>query len=316
MPYPSRYMHLPNKLTNPFGKQIKYGMKKLWVTGASGLLGWHLCQVAKQDWTVYGAYWTKPLEMPGIRVEQLDLQDLPALKQYFKTIRPEAVIHTAAQSKPNICQLKSDETYPINVTAAVNLAKLCAEAEIPYVFTSSELVFDGQNPPYSESDPISPINHYGEQKAIAETEILEVYPFAAVCRMPLMFGAKTPTAQSFLQPWLQTLRAGKRLNLFTDEVRTPISATSAAKGLLLALEKVHGRLHLGGHERISRYQLGQLLVQVGQFSPHQLHPCLQPDVPMPAPRPQDVSMDSAKAFALGYKPGLLKPELAELASSG
>ncbi|MCG8367471.1 MAG: NAD(P)-dependent oxidoreductase [Pseudanabaenales cyanobacterium] len=291
-------------------------MKKLWVTGASGFLGWSLCQLAKQDWSVYGVYCSKPLEAPGIRLNQLDLQDLQALKQYFKVIRPEAAIHTAAQSKPNICQIQPDETYPINVTASVNLAKLCAEAEIPYVFTSTDLVFDGQNPPYRESDPPCPINHYGEQKAIAEAEILAAYPLAAVCRMPLMFGARTPTAQSFIQPFLKTLRAGKELTLFTDEFRTPVSATTAAKGLLLALEKVHGRIHLGGQERISRYEFGQLLVEVGQFSPRQLRPCLQQDVPMPAPRPKDVSMDSAKAFALGYTPSLLKPELAAILGGG
>lgn len=291
-------------------------MKKLWVTGASGFLGWHLCQMAKRDWRVYGAYWTKPIDAPGIRLDQLNLLDFQALKQSFKTIQPEAVIHTAAQSKPNICQIRPDETYPINVTAAVNLANLCAEAEIPYVFTSTDLVFDGRNPPYRETDPVCPINHYGEQKAIAEAEILAAYPRATVCRMPLMFGAKTPSAQSFLQPWLKTLREGKKLKLFTDEFRTPISASTASNGLLLALEKGHGRLHLGGRNSISRFEFGRLLVEVGQFSPHQLHPCLQQDVPMPAPRPKNVSMDSAKAFALGYAPGPLKPELAAIVGDG
>ena len=291
-------------------------MKKLWVTGASGFLGWNLCQLAKPEWSVFGTYYTKPFQTSGIQLDQLDLQDLQALKQYFKAIRPDAVIHTAAQSKPNLCQIQPEASYPINVTASVNLAKLCAEAEIPYVFTSTDLVFDGQNPPYRENDPPCPINHYGEQKAIAEADILAAYPLAAVCRLPLMFGASTPTAQSFIQPFLKTLRAGKELKLFTDEFRTPISATSAAKGLLLALEKVHGRIHLGGQERLSRYDFGRLLVEVGQFSPRLLRPCLQQDIPMPAPRPKDVSMESAKAFSLGYAPNLLKPELAAIVGDG
>ncbi|MDJ0707318.1 MAG: NAD(P)-dependent oxidoreductase [Leptolyngbyaceae cyanobacterium MO_188.B28] len=291
-------------------------MKKLWVTGASGFLGWHLCQLTKQSWAVWGAYWTQSIETPEINLVQLDLTDYPAVKRAFKQIQPDAVIHTAAQSKPNFCQTHPDETYPINVTASVNLANLCAEAAIPYVFTSTDLVFDGRNPPYREADPMCPINHYGEQKAIAEDEILRAYPQAAICRMPLMFGAKTPTAQSFLQPWLKTLRAGKPLKLFTDEFRTPISANTAATGLLLALNKVNGRLHLGGHDTISRFEFGRLLAEAGQFSPHQLQPCLQQDMPMPAPRPKNVSMDSAKAFALGYAPPQLKPELAKIVGRG
>ncbi|MCM0592049.1 MAG: NAD(P)-dependent oxidoreductase [Gloeotrichia echinulata IR180] len=287
-------------------------MKKLLITGGSGFLGWNLCQTAKQEWEVYGTYFSHKIEIPGIKMLKVDLTDLSQLKRIFNDVRPTAVIHTAAQSQPNFCQTHPQESHAINVTASCNIAGLCADASLACAFTSTDLVFDGLNAPYSETDPVSPVNLYGEQKVMAEIGMLERYPQTAVCRMPLMFGTATPTAKSFMQPFIEALKAGKELNLFIDEYRTPVSAKTAAQGLLLALEKVNGLIHLGGKERISRYDFGQLLVDIFQLPNSGLKSCRQQDVKMVAPRPADVSLDSSKAFALGYKPLSLKAELEKL----
>jgi dTDP-4-dehydrorhamnose reductase len=147
---------------------------------------------------------------------------------------------------------------------------------------------------------------------MAEAGMLERYPMTAICRMPLMFGVAAPPAQSFMQPFIQILREGKELSLFTDEFRTPASGTTAAKGLLLALEKVNGRIHLGGKERMARYEFGRLLVEVFELPSEGLKSCRQVDVKMAASRPPDVSLDSSMAFELGYAPLSLREELEAL----
>ncbi|WP_026731188.1 SDR family oxidoreductase [Fischerella sp. PCC 9605] len=290
-------------------------MRKILITGASGFLGWHLCQLIKPQWEVYGTYFTHAVEIPDIKMLKVNLTDFQGLQQIFREIQPTAVIHTAAQSQPNYCQNYPEQSHAINVTASCNIAGLCADNSIPCVFTSTDLVFDGLNSPYREKDPVCPVNRYGEQKVMAEVGMLERYPMTAVCRMPLMFGAAAPTATSFMQPFMQTLKEGKQLNLFIDEFRTPVSGTTAAKGLLLALEKVNGIIHLGGKERISRYDFGSLLVEVFQLPTTGLKACRQQDVKMAAPRPSDVSLDSSKAFALGYAPLSLREELEKLVKS-
>ena len=294
---------------------LRLDMKKLLITGASGFLGWHLCQLAKQEWEIYGTYLSHSLEIPGMKMLKANLTNFQELKRIFNDVKPEAVIHTAAHSQPNFCQTNPKESHAINVIASCNIAGLCADNSIPCAFTSTDLVFDGLNAPYRETDAVCPVNLYGEQKVMAEAGMLEKYPMTAVCRMPLMFGAETPTAKSFIQPFIQTLQAEKELNLFIDEFRTPVSGKTAAKGLLLALEKVNGIIHLGGKERISRYDFGQLLVEVFQLPAIGLKSCQQQDVKMAAPRPADVSLDSSKAFELGYKPLSLRKELEELGVS-
>jgi dTDP-4-dehydrorhamnose reductase len=287
-------------------------MKKLLVTGASGFLGWNLCQLAKQEWEIYGTSFSHSVEIPGITMLNVDLRNFEELKRIFREIQPAAVIHIAAQSNPNFCQTNPDESHSINVTASCNIAGLCADYSIPCAFTSTDLVFNGLNPPYRETDAVSPVNRYGEQKVMAEEGMLARYTKTAVCRMPLMFGVAAPPAKSFMQPFVQTLREGKELSLFTDEFRTPASGTTAARGLLLALEKVNGRIHLGGKERISRYDFGRLLVEVLELPSEGLKACRQEDVKMAAPRPPDVSLDSSMAFALGYAPLSVREELEAL----
>jgi dTDP-4-dehydrorhamnose reductase len=287
-------------------------VQKLLVTGASGFLGWNLCQIARTDWEVHGTYTRHPIEIPNVRLHSIDLTDLAAVDRVISAIAPDAVIHTAAASQPNFCQNNPEISYRINVTASQHLAKICHAAQIPFAFTSTDLVFDGTKAPYTETDPVAPLNIYGEQKVTTEREILAVYPSASICRMPLMFGMAPPNATSFIQPWIKSLQAGEGLKLFVDEFRTPVSARTAAQGLLLALKLAPETIHLGGKERISRYDFGLLLADVFGFDSALISPIYQKDLQMAAPRAADVSMDVSKAIALGYDLPPLRSELAAI----
>ncbi|MFQ5962820.1 MAG: SDR family oxidoreductase [Candidatus Scalinduaceae bacterium] len=290
-------------------------MKKLLVTGASGFLGWNICQVAKKEWKTFGTAFSRHMEVAGINILKVNLTDLNELKKLFQKIHPDVVIHTAAQTDPNFCQINRTESQKINVDSSISIAGLCADYSIPCVFTSTDLVFDGLNAPYCEEDQVCPVNIYGEQKVLAEEGMFKYYSKVTVCRMPLMFGISGPVATSFIQPMIETMREGRELRLFVDEFRTPVSVQTAVQGIFLALEKITGLIHLGGIERISRYDFGKLLKDVLDIQEPRLIPSKQKDVAMSAPRPPDVSLDSTKALALGYKPLPLSEEINKLRSS-
>jgi dTDP-4-dehydrorhamnose reductase len=294
-------------------------MKKLLITGISSFLGWHLVQAAQfptnqpdaaqPGWQIYGTYHSHPVQLAGVTTFPLDLTDFGSLKLIFQSLKPDALLHVAALSSPNLCQTQPQLSHQINVIASCHLASLCADAQIPCLFTSSEQVFDGRQPPYREADPVCPINLYGEHKAAAEVGMQARYPQVVICRLPLLFGAAP--ADSFIQPWIRALRAGKPLDLFTDEIRNPVWARDAAAGIFLALAQ-EGIVHLGGPERISRYDFGQLLAEVLQIPAPKLNPRRQAEVTMAAPRPPDVTLDSSLAFRLGYRPHNLRDALTAL----
>jgi dTDP-4-dehydrorhamnose reductase len=108
-------------------------MKTLLVTGASGFLGWNICQQAKSDWTIFGTTYSHSAHIPGVTLINIDLTIFKDLKKLFRETKPAGVIHTAALSDPNYCQENHGTSYRIN-TEVFNLrnAKLnpCKQQEI------------------------------------------------------------------------------------------------------------------------------------------------------------------------------------------
>jgi dTDP-4-dehydrorhamnose reductase len=166
--------------------------------------------------------------------------------------------------------------------------------------------------PYAETDALCPVSLYGKQKAEAESRMLEEYRHTLVCRMPLMFGDAPAHAKSFIQPLMQAMLKGQTCTLFTDEFRSPVSAIDAAQGILLMLEQTTGIVHLGGRQRMSRFDFGVLLAEAMRVNAPVLTPCRQKDMIMSAPRPPDVSLNSTKAFMLGYAPSTVAEALGKL----
>ena len=276
--------------------------ERLLITGASGLLGYALCLQAEQAYDVYGTCFKNEVMAPGVKPVKIDLADGEQIARCFQEINPQAVIHTAAFSKPNDCEQQPEKSERINLQATVEIARLCADLSIPLVFTSSDLVFNGEDAPYHEDDPVSPICVYGQHKASAEKAVQEIYPAATICRMPLMLGGAPGANSGFLAHMVRTLRNKERLLLFTDEFRTAVDTDSAATGLLMALKHPGAILHLGGRRRLSRFTMGCLVADVLETNHAFLKPMLAKDLPMPAPRSPDVSLSSERAYALGYAP--------------
>jgi dTDP-4-dehydrorhamnose reductase len=283
---------------------------RLLVTGMSGFLGYALARrlrrlpegAAGKGYEVTATQHEQVLA--GIRGTQvsLDLADQFALRQILKEIRPQAVIHMAAISQPNLCESAAERTVAVNVEATATIAHWCASHHCPLVFTSTDLVFDGTRPPYGEEAPTNPQNAYGRQKVAAETALLERYPQAVVCRMPLMFGYGGCLGKSFSHTMVTAIAQGESIRLFTDEFRTPLSTHCAAKVLLAALDWPGGIYHLGGAERISRFGLGQRIARHLGVGEAHLQPLIQAELPMSAPRPADVSLANRQARGLGFLP--------------
>jgi dTDP-4-dehydrorhamnose reductase len=286
--------------------------QKLLVTGASGFLGWNLCQVASIGWHVAGIVHNNPVKIDGVQIVQVDITDKTALKEIFCAIKPQALIHCAACSKPNYCESHEEESYGINVEASAHIASLCAKLNAACVFTSTDLVFDGTGSMYKEDDPVSPLSVYAKHKVEAEHAMRAKNPAVTVCRMPLMFGYASPASGSLIQPMIASLRAGESVSLFADEYRSPASALSASSGLLLALNHPGETYHCGGAERMSRHNFGLLVAEKAGCPKELIKKTLQRDVPMVAPRPPDVSLDITKARSIGYNPLSVRDELERL----
>lgn len=289
-------------------------MKKLLITGYTGFLGYHLTRAACSEWLVYGV--TRTLkDAPNVTLGQTcDITNYIELGNFIEDLEPDAIIHAAAAADANYCEQNKELSYAVNVEASKNIAGICADYNIPLVFTSTDLVFDGKKGMYTEEDEKNPLNAYGEQKSIAEEEVLKIYPAATVARLPMMFGYADASKANYLQKFIKQLQDNENAALFHDEYRSVCGARSIAEGILQLMGEP-GVIHIAGKERLSRYEFGLLAAKAFNLDESLLNRCSQKDVQMAAPRPADVSLDISKALSLGYAPLSVADELQLVAAS-
>lgn len=257
-----------------------------WITGAGGLIGSHLLEQA--------AARAAPWKVLGLTRPQLDLTDPVALAARFREERPKLILHCAALSRSPDCQRDPALARRQNVDVTRQLAGLAAG--VPLVFLSSDLVFDGRQGNYVETDAVNPLSVYGETKAEAEAIVL-ANPRHLVVRTSLNAGP-SPTGDRGLDEQLfLAWRAGRKMALFVDEFRCPIPAAATARAIWeLVAASATGLYHVAGAEKLSRWQIGELLTA----SRPELRALIQPGSLKDyegAPRSPDTSLNCAKVQA-------------------
>jgi dTDP-4-dehydrorhamnose reductase len=254
-----------------------------WVTGAAGLIGSYLVKQASE----HAAAWrVRPLTRA-----ELDLTDFAKVRALFETEKPWLIIHCAALSRSPACQANPEFAYKLNVDVTSLLAELALN--VPLMFFSSDLVFDGNKGNYDESDEPNPSSVYGETKLRAEQVVLQ-NPRHIVLRTSLNGGTSPTGDRGFNEEMRHAWEQGKTLRLFTDEFRCPTAACVTAHAVWeLAASGAAGLFHLAGAERLSRWEIGELIAARWP----QLRPKIEPASLREyqgAPRPPDTSLNCAK----------------------
>src|SRR2546426_4718406 len=133
-------------------------MQKILLTGGSGFLGGNFCRIFAGEYSIYALWHQNPVNLKNIHSIQVDITDKAVLQKHLNEIRPDAVIHLAGYTDPNKCQLNPELSKKLNVEVSENVALACKALKIPMLFSSTDLVFDGEHAPYSEEDFPKPIS--------------------------------------------------------------------------------------------------------------------------------------------------------------
>jgi len=220
------------------------------ITGAAGLIGQYLVKTAPR--------WAPDWDVQGLTRADLGLTDRANVERTWHSIKPSAVIHCAALSRTKDCEQDPEQARRVNVEVTAHLAQL--SQDIPFIFLSSGEVFDGKTGWYCESDEPNPINVYGKTKLEAEQAVLQ-NPRHTVIRIVLTAGTSETGDRSFVEDMCRTAKAGKDVTLYADEFRCPLPAAVIARVIWELIDrKQPGLYHLGGSERLSRWEIGQTLL--------------------------------------------------------
>lgn len=267
------------------------------VTGASGQLGGHLLRkISTRDGASILALAGKSdvADVKGhgahIAVRRIALAELDALRAAVLEFQPHYVIHTAAMTSVADAYARPQEAELLNTQATLALAEATAARGGRFLFTSTDMVFDGDGAPYAEGDAPTPPSVYGRTKVAAEAAIRPLARTLSV-RVPLMFGLPATGRPSTFAGQLAALRSATPVKLFTDEFRTPLWNQDAADALVrLALSELTGLIHVPGPERLSRYEMIARVAQAIGAGSAALEPISRLSIPGAEKRPADLSL--------------------------
>lgn len=262
------------------------------ITGAGGQLGGYVLRHALLEHRN-----VLPIlrPAPGRHVEgiALDLTDRTAVLNFLDTARPGGILHLAAMSSVADCYQRPELARRTNVEATAWLAEWAACHAARLVHVSTDMVFDGENAPYREGDLPCPLSVYGRTKADAEKTVL-LYPQHVVARLSWLAGPRLGGPPRFFDDMVATLRRRAPVALFTDEWRTPLALPDAASALLALLDHdFSGLVHLGGPERLSRWDMGlQIAAHLG-VDADLVVPTSRKQAAAAEPRPKDLALSSS-----------------------
>ena len=234
---------------------------RILITGANGFLGYYLVQLLLDNnetviATGRGSCRLPFQHMPGFTWAEMDITDPFRIHDVFAEYRPEAVVHAAAWSKPDDCELHQWDAYIANVEGTLNVMLNAAEQGSHFIYVSTDFVFDGERGMYQEEDERKPVNYYGRTKMEAEDAVMEYEGDWSIVRTVLVYGRPVLARENILSITQKKLLAGEEWRVVDDQVRTPTYVGDLAAGIAAIIrQRATGIYHLSGKEVYTPYQM-------------------------------------------------------------
>lgn len=277
---------------------------KILITGGSGLLGQYLNITLSVSNDIITIYNSNEGNCRTYRSEKTNLNDHKKLKEIFLNFKPDIVVHTAAISRPESCiELPLDTVLSVNVNSSAEFARLCEQNNAKLIFTSTDLVYDGDSGQMlTEDSVINPVSLYAQTKIQSETEIKNIFDNYIILRTSLLYGLGLNHSVNNFHFMYHNFRKNKPVKLFYDQHRTPLALRDAAELIddLIKTDVKDITLNFGGRERVSRIQLGEILCELGNFDKALIERTSMYDIPS-INKVADVSMNTDKLQSLGLK---------------
>lgn len=279
------------------------------ITGANGFLGSHLFPKFSEQYQTIGM--VRKLTSETAHLIECDISDLKLLNEVLNRVKPDIIIHTAANSVLSYCEQNPRDSFLSNVQSTQILSEWVSIHDKFLIFTSTDQVYDGGKSWYKEEDIPNPISVYGKQKLEAENIVLQ-NPENVVLRLPLLLGIGKANRKGILHQMKEQIKEGKSLNLFTDEYRSPLSADEIVRAIEFVIKKsLKGLYHLSSDFKISRYDLGLEIAKRSNLSESKIVATTRKNVGMEN-RPKDVSLNSEKIKKEGFIPKSLQEMLSQI----
>lgn len=279
------------------------------ITGSNGLLGQKLTDLyLKHPDRPFVATGKGPNRHPvkeGYIYEEADITDHARMRELIDRYRPSAVIHTAAMTNVDACETQQEACRALNIDAVENLARLSTEFSFHLLHLSTDFIFDGTHPMYSEDEEPNPLSYYGWSKWEGEKRVMQYATRWTILRTVLVYGVVADMSRSNIVMWAyNTLKNGNPAKVVNDQFRTPTLAEDLAMGCYLAeTQHAEGIFNICGPDYMGVNELVERVALHFGLSTDNITLVSSDTLNQPARRPPITGLDISKARReLGYRP--------------
>lgn len=269
---------------------------RLYVTGASGMLGSALLAALPGGWPGH-----------GVSREDFDISDADAVAKSIQAFAPDVVVHAAANAIVDDCEADPPGAFRVNLGGTRNVAAACREVGARLIYISSDYVFDGAATPaggYRETDVPNPLSVYGVTKLAGERISAAVGDHLSV-RTSWLFGGEDEATDHVLG-LVRRVRRGERVRLIDDQFSAPTYTVDLAEALVFLLDRgTTGTIHVANRGRASWYEVTGVALGGNGRGPYAADG--GPVEPMPldecgfrGERPRDSTLATERLTELGF----------------
>jgi dTDP-4-dehydrorhamnose reductase len=152
----------------------------------------------------------------------LDVRDYSEYRKQACDFKPDIIVHLAALTDLEFCEMNQDKAYETNTLAVENAVCIANELESTLVYISTAGIFNGVKDLYSDWEKPDPINIYGSSKYMGELHVLNNAHKYFVCRAGWMMGGGPKKDKKFVNKIIIQINNGaKNLNIVNDKMGTP-----------------------------------------------------------------------------------------------
>ena len=282
---------------------------KILITGSNGLLGQKIvkqCLLNEIPFLATSKGINRNPDCPNEFFSALDITDQGQIHEIFTGFSPTHVIHTAAITNVDYCELHPEECEQVNFHAVQLLFDQARQFNAHFQLLSTDFVFDGKNGPYKETDLVGPLSRYAESKVNAENYILgSDYTNFSIVRTIIVYGTANNLSRSNLIVWAKdALRNQAEIQVIDDQFRAPTWADDLAWACLEICKKQKmGIYHISGEETLSIYAIVERIAKYYSLPMANVKKVKSNTLNQPAQRPPITGFDLSKAKKdLGYLP--------------
>jgi dTDP-4-dehydrorhamnose reductase len=267
------------------------------VTGAAGMVGSYLTEIFRPE----ELYLTDMNASHGIA--SLDVRDAAEVTRLVGLIRPDHVLHLAAETDVDRCERDPAHAFLSNATATGIVAEACVKYHADIIYISTCGVFDGaKTTPYTEFDEPTPVTEYGKAKLAGETLVREICKNWYIVRAGWMFGGGFKDKKFVGKVASQCAAGAPSLRCVTDKFGSPTYAKDLLRMVKQLTERrMYGLFHGVNQGCCSRYDVAvEIAAYLGTGT--KIVPASSADFQLSASRPASEAVLSQNLDELGIRP--------------